>query len=108
MQELQELCNLGYASKCGRLPKDRSYDAVRFSVARDTGAQLLIWFACEAGHYPCNHGQLEYNPSLTTWVSSHQDPQIQKLAECYVQSYLTRKSNSSLADISSSPPHDAI
>src|SRR5271154_267622 len=28
-------CNLGYASNCSRLPRDRASDAIRFSVARD-------------------------------------------------------------------------
>ena len=37
-QELRELCNLGYAASCPRLPKERAYDAVRFSIARDCGA----------------------------------------------------------------------
>ena len=32
-----ELCNLGYATRCSRLPKERTADAVRFSVARDRG-----------------------------------------------------------------------
>lgn len=90
--ELRELCNLGYAAKCPRLPVERSYDAVRFSVARETGPQLMLWFVCESGHHPVHHGQLEYNVSLGQWISSHPESRIQKMAECYVQSYLLRKS----------------
>jgi hypothetical protein len=30
-RDLQELCNLGYATRCSRLPKERAADAVRFA-----------------------------------------------------------------------------
>ena len=90
-EELRELCNLGYAAGCPRLPEERSSDAVRFSIARDRGAQLLLWFVCESGHRPAGHGTLEYDLSLNQWISSHTDPRIQKMAECYLQSYLLRR-----------------
>jgi hypothetical protein len=51
-QELREFCNLGYAAGCPRLPEERAYDAVRFSVAHDRGAQLMLWFVCESRHRP--------------------------------------------------------
>lgn len=90
-EELREFCNLGYAANCSRLPQQRSCDAVRFSVARDAGSQLFLWFVCEAGHLPASHGTLEYDISLQRWTCSHADPRIQKMAECYLESYLLRR-----------------
>ncbi len=93
----------GYAASCPRLPKERAYDAVRFSIARDRGAQLQFWFVCESGHRPAVHGMLEYDLALGRWVSSHPDRRIQKMAECYLQSYLLRRVQPASADFTSSP-----
>jgi hypothetical protein len=71
---------------------------VRFSVARDGGRQLILWFVCEAGHRPVEHGMLDYDVSLERWTSSHPDPRVQKMAECYLQSYLIRKIRSAATD----------
>jgi|SRR5208282_1849277 len=101
-QELRELCNLGYAASCPRLPKERAYDAVRFSIAHDRGAQLELWFVCESGYRPASHGKLEYDLDLSQWVSSHSDLRIQKMAECYLQAYLLRRIQPALAGSSSS------
>ena len=89
--ELRELCNMGYATRCARLPRARSCDAVRFSVARDSTSQLLIWFVCETAHLPTSHGTLQYDPNAGRWPSPHPDVRIQRLAECFVQSYLAKK-----------------
>jgi hypothetical protein len=100
-QELRELCNMGYAAGCPRLPGERVYDAVRFSIARDRGARLQFWFVCESGHRPAGHGILEYDLLLAQWISPHSDLRIQKMAECYLQSYLLRRIQSASADSSS-------
>jgi hypothetical protein len=89
-QDLHEFCNMGYAAKCSRLPVERDFDAVRFSVARDQGSRLQVWFVCETGHRPSKHGTLEYDVECQQWVSPHPDSRIQKMLECYVQSYLKR------------------
>jgi hypothetical protein len=102
-EELRELCNLGYAAGCSRLPKQRDYDAVRFSIARDRGTQLKLWFICEAGHTPADHGMLEYDLALGRWTSPHADARIQKMAECYLQSYLLRRIQPASAGLISSP-----
>ncbi len=101
-QELRELCNLGYAASCPRLPKERAYDAVRFSIARDCGGHLELWFVCKSGYRPASHGKLEYDLDLNQWVSSHSDLRIQKMAECYLQAYLLRRIQPALAGYSSS------
>jgi hypothetical protein len=90
-EELRELCNLGYAAGCPRLPTERTADAVRFSIASDRGTHLLLWFVCESGHRPAAHGMLEYDLALGKWISVHSDPRIQKMADCYLQSYLLRR-----------------
>ena len=102
-EQLRELCNLGYAASCPRLPKQRSCDAVRFSIARDRGAQLDFWYVCESGHRPASHGTLEYDLALGKWTTSHSDPRIQKMAECYLQSYLPRRIQPAPAGLVSSP-----
>jgi hypothetical protein len=101
-EQMRELCNLGYAAGCARLPEERAYDAVRFSIARDRGSQLELWFVCELGHRPADHGILEYDLSLGQFTSSHPDPRIQKMAECYLQSYLVRRIQPATAGLASS------
>jgi hypothetical protein len=88
---LQQLCNLGYATGCSRLPKERTADAVRFSVARDRGSQLELWFVCERGHRPADYGKLDYDRASGRWSSRHPDAGIQKMAECYLEAYLLRR-----------------
>jgi hypothetical protein len=90
-QELHEFCNLGYAAQCSRLPVERDCDAVRFSVARDQGSRLLLWAVCETGHRPAHHCLVEYDVERRTWIGSHSDPRIQKMLDCYLQSYLQRR-----------------
>jgi hypothetical protein len=87
---LREWCNLGYASTCPHRPKDCSTDAVRFSVARDSGLQVRIVYSCESGHRPAGHGTLDYDVAAAKWISSHPDPRIQRMAECYLESRLTQ------------------
>lgn len=89
--ELREFCNVGYAAGCSRLPDQRSCDAVRFSVARESAGQICLWFVCEAAHLPVTHGTLQYDMTEGRWVALHADARMQKLAECYLQSYLAKK-----------------
>jgi hypothetical protein len=101
-EELHEFCNLGYAAKCPRLPRERDYDAVRLSVARDHGSRLLLWFVCETGHRPAYHGTVEYDVDRGEWASTQSDPRIQKMLECYLQAYLQRRIQSLASDSISS------
>lgn len=89
-QEIREQCNLGHAT-CSRLPAQRAADAIRFSVACERGPLLELWFVCELAHLPASHGKLQYNLTQGQWLSRHPEPHIQKMAECYVESYLQRK-----------------
>ena len=101
---LEAFCNLGYASSCGWAPQDRLWDAVRFAVsAPDPSARnnprdaavpahiLLLRYVCERNHRPVEHGDLEFDLSRATWQRQHSNPCIQKMAECFLDSYLKKK-----------------
>jgi hypothetical protein len=100
-EELRELCNLGYAVNCARLPQQRLYDAVRFSVSRETGSHLSLWFVCESAYRPVSYGTLHYDGASDRWLAPHPDQRIQKLAECYVQTYLARRVPADNASVTS-------
>jgi len=87
-----ESCNLGYAHTCQRLPKQRSCDAIRFGVARDAGALISLRYVMETAHQPAGDGSLEYDRALKSWISTYPEPRTQKMAECFMQSYLEGKS----------------
>jgi hypothetical protein len=103
---LEAFCNLGYASSCSWAPHDRHCDAVRFAVsvpsdpvsrnkARDVASVpaqvLLLRYVCERDHRPVEHGHLEFDLSRATWLRPHDNPCIQKMAECFLNSYLKKK-----------------
>lgn len=89
--ELRDGCNLGYASKCSKLPVERSCDAVRFGVVKESASRVHLLYVCEARHLPVQHGTLEYDLSLGTWVQPLADPRVQRMAECYLEGYRARK-----------------
>ncbi len=86
-----ESCNLGYAKSCPRLPKERACDAVRFGVANHSRGRVSLQFVFETEYLPAGRGLLEYDELLNLWVSAHPEPVIQRLAECFLHSYLQRK-----------------
>jgi hypothetical protein len=99
-QSTQEsFCNLGYASSCGWAPAYRVWDAVRFAVCaparRDGGAGAVVLgrtlhlrYVCEKDHRPVESGDLEFDLFRAAWQSRHDDPRLQKMAECFLDSYL--------------------
>ena len=91
-----ESCNLGYAKSCPRLPQERSCDAVRFAIANDAGETISVQFVLESNYLPAAHGLLQYDGSVRGWTLPHSSPVIQKLAECFLQSYFDRRDRSSL------------
>ena len=74
---------------------------MRFSVARDCEEGILLWYVYESSHRPTEHGTLEYNAANATWTRPHGDARIQKMAECYLDSYL-RKTRGAVAACTSS------
>ena len=90
--ELRDFCNLGYAARCPRMPREREADAVRFIVNLDRDGAISLYYTCEREHAPLHHGPLTYVEAERRWLAPHPDARIQRMAECYLQSYLTRKS----------------
>ena len=106
---LEAFCNLGYASGCAWTPPDRIWDAVRFAVAppadsgkrgeetiprSDASAGILhlhLRFACERNHLPVAHGELHFDVPRATWLRRHDDARIQRMAECFLESYRQKK-----------------
>ena len=88
---LQDGCNLGYANCCSRRPNERAWDSIRFQVTRAGAQRLLLAYLCERDHRPKEHGTLEYDIASPSWIVSHADTRLQKLAECHIESYLRRK-----------------
>ena len=92
--ELTDGCNLGYAVSCSRIPAQRQCDSVRFSVSRDTGSEISLCFVTEHAHLPVTHGLVTYDVGSGNWIRVHPDERIQKMARCYLESYLPRRSRS--------------
>jgi hypothetical protein len=96
-EELREFCNLGYAEGCERLPRERIWDSVRFAartVVNDgngAGGRIQIRFVCERGHRPAEHGMLEFDVAETRWVELHRDSRVQRMAECFLESYVEKR-----------------
>lgn len=104
---LEESCNLGYAASCARLPQAREWDAVRFAVTalgkagsisnevdeKDLQAKRVIQlnYVCERAHRPVEYGKLEFDVIESRWLRSHANPRIQKMAECFLESYLAKR-----------------
>lgn len=101
--ELRDFCNLGYAESCGRLPKERAWDSVRFgaqvvsSTEGGTLQRIQIRYICERAHYPVEHGALEFDFAESRWLERHRDPRVQRMAECFLESYLEKKTQRRIA-----------
>jgi hypothetical protein len=95
--ELREFCNLGYAEECGRLPRERMWDSVRFAArtvdsdGSGTGRGIQVRYVCERGHRPAEHGVLEFDAAEARWVESHRDRRVQRMAECFLESFLEKR-----------------
>ena len=100
---LEKSCNLGYSADCDWLPRDRRFDAVRFAVSArrkepsTIGRTLRVKYVCERGNRPVEHGMLDFDIITSTWTQPHGDARIQKMAECFLSTYLA-KQQSALAD----------
>jgi hypothetical protein len=98
---VEAFCNLGYASGCSWAPLQRPWDAVRFSVVtpEERGGEadiraarvLRLFYECERDHRPVTHGDLVIDLTSATWLQRHEDARVQKMAECFLDSYLKKK-----------------
>ena len=89
---LRRLCNLGYArGTCARFPSGEGPDAVRFTVSRDEGASVRIYYVVERDHHPFAHGPLDYSVAWGAFVNPPSGETMSRQAQAYVESYLRRK-----------------
>ena len=100
-------CNLGYAEKCARLPQERVWDSVRFGARTvfdkkgEAGGYIQVRYICERGHCPVEHGVLEFDSVRARWGKSHGDERIQRMAECFLESYLAKRRNHRTGQVAS-------
>lgn len=86
------LCNLGYArGRCDRFPDDAGPDAVRFTVRRDEGAILHLYYVLERDHHPYAHGPLDFAPATAVFTVPPESPLLDQQARAYIASYLRHK-----------------
>jgi hypothetical protein len=102
LETLHQDCSLGYASNCPRLPADRGSDAIRFAVSSENEVRVVIAYVCERNHLPAAHGNLEFRLHDGRCVNSHADARIQRMAECFLESWLRKKPGSLIAQDESS------
>jgi hypothetical protein len=103
---LHEECSLGYASTCPHLPEGRAWDAVRFAVSREYESRIRVAYVCERNHLPAEHGDLEYRVHDGQWTGCHPDRRIQKMAECFLESWMQRTRPATASDGQSEKVHE--
>ncbi len=108
-EELRDFCNLGYAERCPRLPRERSWDSVRFDARTFVAAgedpsvrRIQVRYVCERVHLPEDHGFLEFDLSQSRWTKRHLDSRVQRLAECFLASYCEGAKNRSVEQAAAS------
>ena len=90
---LRDFCNLGNATACPHLPAQRDWDAIRFSVARASAGQITLHYVCESAQAPSGHGKLSFDLVRQRWLNPHSDPRVQRLADCYLETYRARQNH---------------
>lgn len=87
---LRDCCNLGYA-QCPRLPEQRHADAVHFSVAADRDGVVSLHWVMERNHAAESFGQLYFVRDANSWREEHSNPSLQRMAQCYLESYFSKR-----------------
>lgn len=86
-----QTCNLGYArASCPHFPALVPTDAVRFTISRDDGDTVRIYYVMERDHHPLSHGALEYSRARGALLDSAVHPTVRRQAAAYAESYLER------------------
>jgi len=62
-----------------------------------TGGRIQIRYVCERGHRPAEHGVLEFDALEARWVELHHDGRVQRMAECFLESFLVKKKRQEVA-----------
>ncbi len=89
--ELKNGCNLGYARGCRRLPAERRADAVRFAIVRERTGEIEVCYVYERDYLPGENGSLQFKLADGTWIAPGSEPQLARMAQCFLQSYLRRR-----------------
>jgi hypothetical protein len=93
---LQPLCNLGYArGTCPRFPCGDGPDAVRFTISRDDGASIRLYYVLERDHQPYAHGPLVSTPPQPGFAGEPEGRLTASQAHAYLTAYLRRKAEAS-------------
>ena len=92
-QELGQCCNLGYAGDCPHLPQERAADAVHFCIGGDRDGIVQVCWVRVKDHAHGDHGTLEFARSVG-WREQHSDRVLQRMAECYVETYFAKRGES--------------
>ena len=88
----RSLCNLGYArGACAHFPASDGPDAVRFTIQRDDGDSVRLYYVVERDHHPYAHGPLEYSRVRGGVDNPPHGDILPRQACCYVESYLRLK-----------------
>lgn len=91
---IEQFCNMGYSAGCAKLPSDRTWDAVRFSPIGVRAAhsmrpsKICLRYVCERSHLPVENGILEFDMGTARCTQPHPDARVQKMAECFLASYI--------------------
>jgi hypothetical protein len=106
---VEQFCNLGYAESCGRLPRERAWDAVRFAVSVErqvaSGSRhpesgigeiipnriIQVEYVRELQHRPKDHGKLEFDGRTMRCLRRHADDRVQQMAECFLETYMAKR-----------------
>lgn len=86
--ELREHCNLGHA-QCGRLPRERPADSVRF-VAKAGTKTVTVQYVFEKDCRPAGGGTLVYDEREKRWVTAVEDERLLRQADCFLQAWRAR------------------
>jgi hypothetical protein len=63
------------------------------SSSENEPARLVhLTYVYEQANRPAGRGELEFDLSRATWLRRHEDARIQKMAECFLESYLRKRS----------------
>jgi hypothetical protein len=99
---LESCCNLGYAAACVWAPLNRISDAVRFAVLPSSrvpakkreapSSSIRLCYVFEREHRPVEAGELEFDLTHSVWLRPHSDPRVQKMAQCFLEFHLARRS----------------
>jgi hypothetical protein len=110
-EELQDFCNLGYAQGCVRLPSQRAWDSIRFGARilvdgakGGSVRRIQVRYICERNHRPAGHGFLQFDAHDDDARCSkpHPDARLQRMAECFLASYLEGKRNQEVTQAAAS------